>query len=867
MAAIIRQASDFFDETAFQNGGEANMRFQLSKALAYCAGAAVAHLTPGPVFADSSGGPVSARGNAMNPVAGVAAGERDPAGLSPFRSPASRSPSGQLYDIPYLPREMRKSESGWEYSGFIEAGVLGGHASNNNALFRRYWDISNGATLNNFGMEAVKPDEARFIEIGGGGIGKNDQFVGMQFGRYNDYRINLSYSEIPHVFSTTARPIWQGIGTGNLTLRAWPGVAPGGANANNTTNAAALQGLINATGDTELGLVRKNGGARLDMDLSDTWKFFSSFSLEHRKGARAFGGNEGNGETVEPIDYNTYNLLAGLQFADNASHLNLSLSASLFRNDIGTLTWENPFRHAVGALLIPGGRTDLYPDNDAYHAKMEYARTLPAFFNGRFNATVALGTMRQNDDLRPPTATSGMGASLGSGFNGNFNLWNTTAALSQPSANARIATRLVDLGLALTPADKLTIRGTLRHYETANDTSYTAFNPQTGQFGYIIQDTNATTVFNGTNNIHYRSIPFQGEQDNLKLSGEYQVRRRAVLNANYERENIHRDYRERDMTWEDRIRVGYTDRGFESATLRLAYEYGNRRGSQYHSDPYKDFYTASLATYTDTLANVLNRLHNLEELRKYDLADRRQQLLKAQINYLPRADMDFGVTLQSKSNTYPAEFGRTDKQTQNSLNLDLNYLPSAVTALNVYTSYQTARMQQASAADVGSAAVAGCVVLPPSCSNSFGVPHSIYPADQYWSAVSKEQSTLFGLGLRHDFGKPKLDIQYAYSLSRSPLNTTYASANALESPGFAAQAGNGFPEIRYELNVFDMSLRYPISQRITVRFFYHFELGKLVDWHYNGLNQSTVVNNVIYLDAGPRNYRATMLGAFLHLTL
>jgi hypothetical protein len=44
-------------------------------------------------------------------------------------------------------------------------------------------------------------------------------------------------------------------------------------------------------------------------------------------------------------------------------------------------------------------------------------------------------------------------------------------------------------------------------------------------------------------------------------------------------------------------------------------------------------------------------------------------------------------------------------------------------------------------------------------------------------------------------------------------------------------------------------------------------LGKLVDWHYNGLNQSTVVNNVIYLDAGPRNYRATMLGAFLHLTL
>jgi MtrB/PioB family decaheme-associated outer membrane protein len=844
------------------------MRLQrLSKTLACYIGAAVVHLTPGPVVADSAGGPVSATGNAMNPVAVEASRDRDPAGLGPFRKPASRTPSGQLYDIPYLLREMRKSESGWEYSGFIEGGVLGGDANNNNALFRRYRDIGNGATLNNVGIEAIKPDEARFVEISGGGIGKHDQFYGMQFGRYNDYRINLSYSEIPHVFSTSAKPIWQGIGSGNLSLRPWPGVAPGGASANNSTNAAAAQDLINATGDTELGLVRKKGGARLDMHLTDTWKFFSSFSLEQRKGTRAFGANEGNGETIEPIDYNTYDLLAGLQFADNDSHLNLSLSASLFRNDIDTLTWENPFRHAVGALLIPGGRTDLYPDNDAYHARMEYARTLPAFFHGRFNATVALGTMRQNDNLLPPTATSGTGVSLGSGFNGNFNLWNTTAALSQPSANARIDTRLVDLGLTLIPMDKLTLRGTLRHYETANHTRYTAFNPQTGQFGYLIQDTNATTVFNGTNNIHYRSIPFEGEQDNYKLSGEYPVRRRAILSADYERENFHRLYRERDNTWEDRMRVGYTDRGFESATLRLAYEYGSRRGSQYHSDPYQDFYTASLATYTDTRANVLNRLHNLEELRKYDLADRRQQLLKAQVNYLPRDDIDFGVTLQSKSNTYPAQFGRTDKQMQNSLNLDFNYLPSAATALNLYSSYQTARLHQAGAADVGSAAVAGCAVLPPSCSNAFGAPNSIYPADQYWSAFSKERSILFGLGLRHDFGKPKLDIQYAYSSSRSSLDTMYASAHALENPGIAALAGNGFPELRYTLNVLDMSFHYPLSQQVAIRFFYHVELGKLDDWHYNGLIQSTVVNNVIYLDAGPRNYRAHVLGVLLRLAL
>ena len=126
---------------------------------------------------------------------------------------------------------------------------------------------------------------------------------------------------------------------------------------------------------------------------------------------------------------------------------------------------------------------------------------------------------------------------------------------------------------------------------------------------------------------------------------------------------------------------------------------------------------------------------------------------------------------------------------------------------------------------------------------------------------------MFGLGLRHDFGKPKLDIQYTYSTSRSPLSYSFASPNALQSPGFAAQAGNGFPDLAYDLNVLDMGLRFPISQQISVKLLYHFEMGKIADWHYSELNQSTVVNNLIYLDTGPRNYRVNVLEVFLHVNL
>ncbi len=66
----------------------------------------------------------------------------------------------------------------------------------------------------------------------------------------------------------------------------------------------------------------------------------------------------------------------------------------------------------------------------------------------------------------------------------------------------------------------------------------------------------------------------------------------------------------------------------------------------------------------NTTEEKLTFVEHLEELRKFDLADRKQQILKARVNYLPRTDMDFGVTLQAKADDYPADFGRTGAQTR-----------------------------------------------------------------------------------------------------------------------------------------------------------------------------------------------------------
>ncbi len=105
---------------------------------------------------------------------------------------------------------------------------------------------------------------------------------------------------------------------------------------------------ISSTPDSDLELTRKRSRARFDFTLSSNWKAFATYGNERRDGSRPFGavfgggGGGGNVEIPESIDYNTQDVLAGLQFANPMTNLNLQVTASFFQNDIDTLTFENP---------------------------------------------------------------------------------------------------------------------------------------------------------------------------------------------------------------------------------------------------------------------------------------------------------------------------------------------------------------------------------------------------------------------------------------------------------------------------------------------------------------------------------------------
>ena len=74
--------------------------------------------------------------------------------------------------------------------------------------------------------------------------------------------------------------------------------------------------------------------------------------------------------------------------------------------------------------------------------------------------------------------------------------------------------------------------------------------------------------------------------------------------------------------------------------------------------------------------------------------------------------------------------------------------------------------------------------------------------------------------------------------------------------------GNGFSDLVLTQNVVDVSVLVPFTKESSVRVMGRFEVGKIQDWHYDGVaaNPTPAANQQTYLDTGPQHYRTYILG-------
>jgi Putative outer membrane beta-barrel porin, MtrB/PioB len=900
------------------------------------------------IAGSSQAGPggVPQLGNALNPApinpstAGAWMAE-DGMGT---REPAARSPSGKLYEIPLTPVDsqgLKVSESAWRSFGYVEFGVLGVHGDSQSQQFREYKDIREGPTIQSFGAHLENAESARYAEVVGGGVGRNDQFYGVRIGRYNDWKLDVYYDETPHVYTTTYRSLWVGAGTARLALA--PGLAPGGG-ANAAATQAAVESALAVTESSELSVTRRKAGLRLEARLTEAWNAYASLSEDRRQGAQPFAAVFGTGTNLEvpqSVDTTTRDFAAGAQYRDAVNRVNLQATASFFVNNIDTLAFDNPlFANLSGTTGLTSnsfayGRYDLAPSNEQYNVKGEYGRLFPDFYKANLTATAALGTMRQNDALIPPSpyALTG-GTTQGVPLD---NSWNTTAALTRTTGDARIDTRLAALSLSLKPADALSVQGRLRYYETINHTEYWACNPLTGQWGRLLNDGTAvsiagantmagvnppgtlTTAYNmsgcnvdaaralnltaASGNIVIGSVPFDYRQTNAGVTADYRLGRTSSVNASLERENFLREQRERERTWEDKLKLGYVDSNLLDGMLRVSVEHDRRRGSEFNPYPYGAYLSSSFGPVPSTNGvDMRTWLLGVSQLQKFDVADRDQNVLNARVNQLFRPGFEGGVTLQWKDAQYPAEVGRSEQQ-QGSIALDFDYKAGPNLVMYGFYAYQAGRMEQrgvqsyaclmgqtyyfysngqvlapatiggpAPATPAGATLLSTQTVTSANWQSVCGAASSaspLFPDSRGWEVQSRDRNDTLGVGLRYDFGRAKLDANFTRTLTRTRIGYSYNPVALGMSAANEALAGDGFSDLTYSQNVLSLSLLVPIDKQMALRFFDRYESGGTDDWHYAGVAENPMpTSSSLYLDAGAQNrYSVNVIGILLQVKL
>lgn len=483
----------------------------------------------------------------------------------------------------------------------------------------------------------------------------------------------------------------------------------------------------------------------------------------------------------------------------------------------------------------------LYPGNQAHRIGLDLAQRLP--LGGNLNLTLAWSRQRQDEDLLPPTINSGImpvnGIDLAD--------WNTTAALSRTSADATVDNRIARLQLTLSPLSRLRLKAHYDYLEQQTRTAYTAFNPLSGQYGYISED-GAYNAFGlgvfgaglTTGRYRFRSIPFSRREQRTGVQASLRLPWRNKLDLSFDHERVDRDNRERDTTWEDRLTLAWMDPVTDWLDLRLGYEFSTRRGTDYRYNPYEAYYTSSLPGYTGPA-----QAQTLAQLRKYDLSDRDQQVWRGRTNILLGGQMDLAVSVRAERNDYLADYGRTADYSD-SANAEWSIQPDDRTRAYLSLGHLRQGGRMASINDVASAAADP---------NAGG---TVYPLDAAWTERNDSRGWTLGAGFEFSRGRLTVKSDYAYIDTREDTRYGFASARAFNNDYPAADAGSRFPDLEFRRNLLQTSLKWRVDNQLAVRFLHRYERASTRDWHYDGLDALT--GRSLLLAAVPDDYSTHLLG-------
>jgi MtrB/PioB family decaheme-associated outer membrane protein len=716
--------------------------------------------------------------------------------------------------------------------------------------------------------------DATRYRITGNNLGLRTRELAAEYGVQGKYRITFRYDELLRNYSDTYQTPYAGAGTTTLTLPFYPAAATR-LSANTTTangaltnwanlqapNAAVVAGAPTGAGPGVLlpanmrqfpvSTERKKGGLDFGMELSPQWHLVAAATTEHKESTKltgvAFGGPARGTLVPEPIDSDTNNFKFGANYVEGTSHLNLLYTGSLYKNNIGLWTVQNPFQ---GNLLAPAfndsARLSGAPDNEMHR--------LSATGGYNFSATTRLTLGLHHEIMTQDKAFI-------TGFPANW-------SIPETSAHAKVVQDNVNATLTGKPLPNVFALASYKYDNRRN---------KTPEMDFLYAGGDAAAAPN-----LFSNEPLNRRQQQVDLSADWSVAPHQNLKGTYQWQEIRRTANSeespfrREKTHENTLGVEYRNSMRENVSGRIGYSYSQRRGSEYEENTLIAPVIAAPLPAADPL---------LPGFRQFWLADRNRDKLRSAIDFQATDAITIQTGLDFNNDKYPNSPYGVQEIKSAVFKLDGTYAASETMSFSAFYTYEDKR-SQLNDLTIGRGTTATILDAPANtggaCTGYFAAAGHL-PRDEgtdpcrSWSEVQSDKVHTFGLSFKTAdlmHGKFELAGDLVYSKARTPISVNGGAYFGNGNPATTAAGGfnnvfvaaQSFPDITSEMIELRLTGKYNIDKKSSVRVTYLHRRLKSSDWQYDAYAGNAVaIPTFIGTGITSANYSVNALGvAFVY---
>jgi MtrB/PioB family decaheme-associated outer membrane protein len=644
--------------------------------------------------------------------------------------------------------------------------------------------------LADFDIEGRAPwdgDETWNFHAQGKNLALDSRWLRLEGGFQGLFDLWLEWDQIPRFVDDTARTVFQGRGSGLLTLpQDW---VP----SDTTTGFTAL-----GTSLRRLNVYRERRDLRTGaaLVLPRGFELDAQYEWERREGRRVTGamiGNTGGNPRTslvpEPIDWTTHEADGTLRWAGERLQLQVGYEFSRFDNGEESLTFQNPYAAIGGWSAAAGfpafGRKALEPDNHFHQVSASGGYSLP--WRTRIMANFSYGWFRQDEQLLPYTVNPDLVV---------------TRPLPRGRADAKIDATNVGVRITSRPLDRLRISAGYRFDDRDNDTPRDVFL-------YVPADSSDQPASLASNRARL-NLPNSYRLHEGRIDVGYELFRRTELSAGYERQREERSWTETDRLDDDIFRVGLRSRALRWADLRIDGVHWKRdAGDYFHQAPVVWGFAPEYVATVSPLA----RFENVPPFRKFSYTDRDRSSIDARVALLPLDTLSFGGNVGWTLDEYDgSELGLRERR---NLHWGLDATWSPLTSLTAYAWFQRERYESELRA------------------RQFNNTAAAFASANDWRALDADDIDSVGAGAEWTLLDDRLRLRADYALSWSKERVAVDTG-----PGLAPALP--LPDARTYIHDVSFSAEVRVVDGLRARFGYLFQHLDQNDWATDGVAPATI---------------------------